>query len=112
MLQSLLDQLKHLRGTFCINVDLKREKRKTIHSDSLINWERFNQYTDRQVSSNWTSANSPAMSNCRFQGQATWVFDTTTVIQYGKDPQSKGLERQEACKATKNCSGASKTLGS
>lgn len=26
MLQSLLDQLKHLRGTFCINVDLKREK--------------------------------------------------------------------------------------
>lgn len=35
-----------------------------------------------------------------------------STLQYGKDPQSKGLERWEACKATKSCSDASKILGS
>lgn len=47
-------------------------------------------------------------------GTGTSVFDTTIFIpiQYGKDPQSKRLERWEPCKATKKCSGASKTFGS
>lgn len=88
-------------------------REEKIHSKSLINCERANQYKDRQISSNWTSAKSPAMPSCSFQEQAQ-VFDTTIVIpiQYGKDPQSKRLERWEPCKATKKCSGASKTFGS